>query len=95
VVASLGCGYVVNQAKEYRQDGKLVNFTTWHTVRIEVEPSTMTLTYYIDGQEIHSFIPKNSEQLKSERFNLQIGIVSDGRNSLTGYIDDISVGQIR
>lgn len=95
VIALLDCGYVVNQVTEYRQDDKLVNFTTWHTVRIEVEPSTMTLTYYIDGQEIHSFIPKNSGQLKSERFNLQLGIVSNERNSLTGYIDDISIGEIR
>lgn len=94
VTALLDCGYVVNGVTEYRQDDKLVNFTTWHTVRIEVEPKTMTLTYYLDGQKIHSFIPSNSAYLKSSNFTLQIGIVSDDKKSWTGFIDDISVGQI-
>ncbi|HNE05438.1 MAG TPA: hypothetical protein PLT08_13010 [Anaerolineales bacterium] len=94
VIALLDCGYVVNGVTEYRQDDELVNFTTWHTVRIEVEPQTMTLTYYLDGQKIHSFIPSNSAYLKSGNFTLQIGIVSDDKKSWTGFIDDVSIGQI-
>ena len=81
------------EGRDYSSEWKQVNYGTWHTFRIEVEPSTMTFTYYMDGQMIGSHVPVDAEELKKAKFTLTIGVWGPSSEALTGYIDDVRVGQ--
>ena len=71
------------------------NPNTWHNFRIEVDPAQFTITYFIDGTEVSSHIPGDSELLKQT--DLQIALVtwkdsSDG--TLSGLFDNVQIGEI-
>jgi hypothetical protein len=79
----------------YQPEGISVEPGTWHTVRIDVDPATMTFTYYLDGQVEGTFVPPNAEALKAAQFALQLGVWHDEReNGVVGFIDDVRVGPI-
>lgn len=79
----------------FQPEGVSVQPGTWHTVRIEVDPATLTFTYYLDGQVQGTFVPPNAEKLKDAEFALTVGIWHDEReDALVGYIDDVRVGQL-
>ncbi len=69
-----------------------VELGTWHTVRIEADPATMTFTYYIDGRMVGSHTPARAEQLKTERFQLSLGVCQPTAEAVTGYIDNVHIG---
>jgi tetratricopeptide (TPR) repeat protein len=75
----------------YDVGGKSVGYGTWHTFRIEVDPASMTFTYYIDGQMTGSHVPVDAEEIKKAKFTLAIGVYG---GEVTGYIDDVRIGQI-
>jgi hypothetical protein len=77
----------------YSSEWKQVDYGMWHTFRIEVDPATMTFTYYMDGQMIGSHVPVYAEELKKARFTLSIGVWGPSSEALTGYIDDVRIGQ--
>lgn len=74
----------------YGSKKTLVDFRTWHIVRIEVHPSTMTFSYYLDGKDIGSQIPTDANLLKNAHFTLNIGIA--GLDTETGFFDDVQFG---
>jgi predicted Ser/Thr protein kinase len=74
----------------YDVGSKPVDLGTWHTFRIEVDPATMTFTYYMDGQMAGSHVPVDAEELKKGMFDLVIGVCGE---EVTGYIDDVRIGQ--
>ncbi len=79
----------------YQPEGIPVKPGTWHTVRIDVDPATMTFTYYVDGRVEGTFVPPNAEALKNAEFALTVGIWHDEReNGLVGYIDDMRIGPV-
>ncbi len=93
--ASAGCWdtiYPEQDGHVYASEGKQVGYGTWHTFRIEVDPATMTFTYYMDGQMIGSHVPVDAEELKKARFKLIIGVWGPSSEALTGYIDDVRIG---
>ena len=71
---------------EYSIEGESVDYGTWHTFRIEVDPASMTFTYYVDDQMAGSHIPVDAEELKKAKFTLAIGVYGE---TLIGYIDDV------
>jgi phosphate transport system substrate-binding protein len=76
----------------YQPEGRPVRPGEWHTVRIEVEPSTMTFTYIVDGRVEGTFVPPNAEGLKSANFALKLGIWHDEREgAVVGYIDEVRI----
>jgi Tol biopolymer transport system component len=78
----------------YSSESIAVPFGSWHTVRMEVDPATMTFSYFVDGQFIGSHIPPDAERLKKARFTLSIGIYQHLAGALTGYVDDVRVGPL-
>lgn len=64
----------------------------WHTVRIAIDPATMTLTYFIDGQEAGAHIPVRAEDLKNDRFMFAINTHARTAASIIGYVDNVRVG---
>lgn len=43
---------------------------TWHIVRVELYPDTMTFVFFVDGNKIGSFVPQNPNKLKDLSFTL-------------------------
>jgi len=93
-------GYYGAGCYDYKQEGhwydagskQPVDLGTWHTFRTEVDPATMTFTYYIDGQMAGSHVPVDAEKLKKARFALRIGVYG---KAITGYIDDVRIGPVQ
>ena len=60
---------------EYRSSGERTELNTWYTVRIEIDPATATIRYYLDGTQIGTFTPKDSSILISaNNFVPRIGV---------------------
>jgi len=68
---------------------------SWHTVRIEVEPATMTISYSIDGVVVGSHVPADADALRKARFQVLVGTWKPNVASpVIGLIDFVSIGQI-
>lgn len=76
-------------------EGPSVNYNTWHTLRIEAHPESSKLNISVDGQEFGDYQTPDADMLKA-KFNL--GLVTNfalGDGTLvTGYFDDVRIGQI-
>jgi hypothetical protein len=84
------CGEWAEEGFLYGPEFRSAGPDEWHTVRIEVDPTTTTFTYYIDGVEVSSHVPANAVQLKTASFTLVIENI-EGAN---GYVDDVRVGEL-
>jgi len=78
----------------YYPPQKLVDYDTWYTVRVEVDPETMMFTYYVDGEMLDFHVPIDADKLRKARFQPTIGVESDNGNVVVGYIDYVQMGQI-
>ena len=56
------CGTYSPTGTKYSPDGKSVAFDAWHTFRIEIEPTIMTITYFIDEEKVGSHIMEDAFQ---------------------------------
>lgn len=90
----IGCGYVYQDDSSFRPDGWEADYGIWHTVRIEIDPDTMTFTYYINGLLFGSYTSPHAEVLRDAMFNLDIGVHAPSGRPLVGYIDDVRIGRI-
>jgi len=92
--AAFICGFFGERSSFYNTQQVLVDYGTWHTARIEVDPATMKFTYYFDGEFVDSYIPANAEELKKAEAHFDVGIGSQYTEASIGYIDDVRIGQI-
>jgi hypothetical protein len=67
---------------------------TWYTLRIEVDPSTMEFTYFVDGQQVLAEVPASADRLMTSQFELDFAIWNYSESSETAivYLDDVRVG---
>jgi hypothetical protein len=95
--AQLSCGVASDRngmfTEEYRADGPAVAYDTWHIVRIETNPESGELTFFVDGQPIGAHTPAEIELLKSAQFNAELQLYLEDGSLITGYFDDIRIGQ--
>lgn len=86
-----------SQQEEWYYDSEpiLVQLGSWHIVRIEVDPATMTFNYFINGQLVGSHIPRVADRLKKARFRLNMGIWGPSADAVTGYVDDVRIGPVQ
>lgn len=93
--ANLGCTFF-DESGETAYETRLISssYGTWHTARIEIDPATMEVTYNIAGQEVGSYVPINADELKNAEMHTSVCIGSFDDESVTGYIDDVRIGQI-
>ena len=68
---------------------------SWHTLRIELVPETMTITYIIDGVMVGSHVLADAGSLGNARFQFSLSTWKTSANSpVTGLISYVSIGQI-
>jgi len=68
---------------------------SWHVFRVEIDPASMTITYFIDGSKIASHIPADATSLQKAKFNLSINTWKSSYNiPLIGRIAYLSFGKI-
>ena len=79
---------------QYSAEEESVNLGTWHKFRMEVDPSSMTFTYYIDDQMVGSHVPSDADKLREAQFTVTTGVWGGSSGEVTGYIDDVRIGQI-
>ncbi len=84
------CGTYNRSGTEYATDGKAVSFDTWHTFEIEIDPTSMTITFYIDGEEAGSHVAKDANELRQSKFYLIHGTHSV-TSGIEGSIDDVRI----
>jgi hypothetical protein len=92
--ALIMCSHNSIGTEHYESDFIHVDYGTWHTVRIETDPILMNFTYYIDGEKVGSFIPKNAKQLRKTTFHFYISLLGESPGKLSGYFDDIRIGDV-
>ena len=78
---------------QFMADAISVEYNTWHTARIEVDPETVTFHMYFDGYNFNSFTPPNAAALKDDSFHVEVGVYLEPKSSATGYIDDVRIGK--
>lgn len=74
-IAQLGCNYMVNTGKRngYSTNKTMVDYGTWHILRLEIRPESMEYKYFIDENEIDTYTPPNEDELRKSNFSIQIG----------------------
>ena len=87
--ATAGCN-----ASNYEGNSISVPYDSWHTVRLEINPDTAVMSFFIDGQQIDSFVPAEPEVLGNAAFNVFVGVWSLGGGLVTGYVDDVRIGRL-
>jgi hypothetical protein len=70
----------------------LAGVGVWHTLRMEIEPATWMITYYVDGRMVGSHIPANADDVRDDWFRFVVGICTDATNPMTGYFDNVWIG---
>jgi hypothetical protein len=103
----VGCGFLVgttqpvffcNQdeapftsADYYQESSSYAAYDRWYTVRIEIDPKTFELTFYLDGKYFGHWRPANADQLLNDKFNIVIGLWTDNGTAMSGSMDDVKV----
>jgi outer membrane protein assembly factor BamD (BamD/ComL family) len=69
---------------------------TWHVVRIELYPETMSFIYLVDGEKIGSYSPQDPDRLKDLTYIPLVFATSGTAStpSVTGYSDYVKIGEI-
>jgi WD40 repeat protein len=89
VARDLGGYGVVYQTNEVP-----INFDQWYTVRIEIQPNSGAIQYYLDGNLISAYLPDDADELtlKNIWFYPNIGAWTSS-GSITAYIDDVRISE--
>jgi predicted Ser/Thr protein kinase len=78
--------------EEYRVDGPVVAYDTWHVVRIEINPESGEFTFFVDGQQIGTHTSTEIEALKTAKFTPELQLYLENGSLATGYFDDVRIG---
>jgi PKD repeat protein len=95
--ASFGCYIFIRQGNsypnEYETPGIAVNYDTWHTIRIELDPNTANVRFYLDNALIGSHTPSDAASLlTSEQVQIRIVVWGAAADSTaTRYVDDVRI----
>ena len=68
-----------------------INPDEWQLVRIEIEPETFRLNFYLNGEIIGTRIPADADLLKSKDLTSVFGTWTEGMSTFTAYMDDLIV----
>lgn len=82
-----------NANVEYRSTEVETKLNTWYTVRIEIDPTSATIYYYLDGEQVGTFTPKDaSELISANNFVPRIGVWDGSTDSIFKYqITDVRI----
>ena len=85
------CGYYYEGGPNDETTPREIQMASWHTVRMEVDPSTFTFTYFIDGSNQGSRTLPNAKRIISPSYNVLF--VLEGLE-VTADFDDLEIGLI-
>jgi hypothetical protein len=93
-----GCGdFLWPQGQQDRFSSLEIPFDpgAWHRMRIEIDPSTMTIAYSIDGEVVGSHTSTFGDMLRSTplQFNVLMWKVP-AEYPFLGLVDNVRIGQI-
>lgn len=71
----------------------IVEYNSWHTLRIEVNPATAVLFFFVGDAQIGSYTSPNPEAFKQTQVNVGLRVWSEDGGLVTGYFDDVRVGK--
>jgi hypothetical protein len=95
--ASFGCYIFIRQGNsypsEYSTPELFVNYDTWHTVRMEFDPHTANIRFYLDNALIGSHTPADAAALRvNDRMIVAITVWgAEPNSSATRYVDDVRI----
>lgn len=78
---------------EYLSQLKFVEYDKWYSVRIEINPDTGHLQYYLDDELLDTYAPTNASDLISARFYPHIRLFAKKLTSFSVDIDDIRLSE--
>ncbi len=70
-------------------------YNTWYTLRIEINPETMIISCFVDGQRIDSFTPSKLDTFEEAHFSIGIMAWSQDGELVTGFVDNVQIGHIK
>jgi PKD repeat protein len=87
------CDVTSGNQHEYSTPATAVNYDTWHAVRIEFDPGTARLRFYLNNGLVASYMPRDAAVLVgSNRFRPLIGVWNGEANTtVTRYVDDVRI----
>jgi PKD repeat protein len=99
--ASFGCNIFIREGNsyptEYSTPGMSVDYDSWHTVRIETNPNTANVRFFLNNALIGSHTPNDAAALVTND-QMQVGITvwgADPNSSATRYVDDVRVAPVQ
>jgi PKD repeat protein len=78
---------------EYLTPNVAANYNTWYTARIDFDPATARLSFYLNGALVGAHTPADALTLKTiNTFRPQVGVWNDASNTTgTRYVDDVRI----
>jgi hypothetical protein len=86
------CGVYTGQDTDYEVAGPAANYDTWRLVRLELDPETAAITFFVDGQQVGAYTPPEAEALKQAEFTVELQVYFEEGTLVTGYFDDVRIG---
>ena len=68
-----------------------VSYNTWHLVRFEVDSENMTVTFFIDKENVGKYVPQDTNKLNNAEYLLILNGISSNDGSLTGSYDYVQL----
>ena len=81
-----------NLIYEYQTEVIEAEYDTWYVSRFEINPETLEIRFFFDGDLIGSYVPNDAELLRKVRFYPDIGSWTGADEDITAYIDDVRLG---
>jgi PKD repeat protein len=95
--ASVGCSVFIRQGStypvEYNTPGFLVDYDSWNALRIQADPTTGALRFYLNSTLMGTHTPADAAQLVATD-GLQVLVTAWGvspNSSATRYVDDVRI----
>ncbi len=83
-------------AREYRSPVVPTQFDTWYTVRIETDPDTARLSFYVDGVLIGTHLPQDAAALKTAKLSPKVGVWNGAAGTTaTRHVDEVRITPAR
>ncbi len=72
-------------------NGAVAAFNRWRTFRMDINPDTMEMKFFIYNVKYASYTPPDAATLKNEHFDISIGQFNQANVSSEGYINYIKL----
>ena len=88
---TIGCRVCVPGNCEYETSVSAAH-DAWYKTRIEIDPKTTAVRFYVDEQLVGSHVPVDADALRSAQFRSDVhGWNGDANTYATRYVDDVRI----